>query len=156
MEILRSWDSPALSPVLLPSPCVCSRFLGKARLVRVPGDPFLSRGGILSEAPGEDLAGAPASVPFSQGFELRVPANLYLHIEDSDDSHGTCIATERKSGFFTWYLPFSCQLLFSFFFFFLFFFLQQKEKSDFVLLSLKMCHFWACLIHFVQLCCSEV
>lgn len=105
MEILRNWDSPALSPMLLPSPCSCSRFLGKAQLVQVPGDSFLSRGGILSRAlgemHGEGLVGVSASVPYSSELVLRVPANLYLHIEDSDDSHGTCIATERKSGFFT-------------------------------------------------------
>lgn len=34
--------------------------------------------------------------------------------------------------------------------------LFNNKKSDLVLLQLKPRHFWARLIHFVQLCCSEV
>lgn len=44
--------SCSLSPVLLPV-LLLQEVWRKAQLVQVPGDPFLSRGGILSKALGE-------------------------------------------------------------------------------------------------------
>lgn len=90
----------------------------------------------------EGLTWVFASVPSLHGLVLRLPANLYLHIEDSDDSPAACIATEKKIR-----VSHSIQA-------FLLLSPLLSNSNEKVILFCSNSE-WAHLIHFVQPRCSK-